>query len=113
MACALLEPLGESGESIQAADPTTEVDDVPRTSGPGSARSKRSDASKTTGGRPRSKKGAVVTLSSSYTCWRKVPESWLHSRPQVFANSTESHCYSHSYSSRLGYWMNNKELTNY
>ncbi|CAE7563228.1 unnamed protein product [Symbiodinium sp. CCMP2592] len=59
MACALLSPLGEGGESIQAFDGTAAepADEIQK--GPKSVRSKggRSDASKTTGGRPRSKKG--------------------------------------------------------
>ena len=85
MACALLEPMGESGESIQAFDGTGQEPPEAAASGK-STRSKggRSDASKTTGGKPRSKKGEVVMLSSSYTCWRKVPETWLHGRPKVW-----------------------------
>ena len=71
MATPFLETLGEHGESILATDI------VPEEKGPdvsASGRKPKSDGQAAK--KPRSKKSEVVMLSSSYTCWRKVPETW-------------------------------------
>ena len=73
MACALFDPVGADGEDLLAAEPVAEVVSISaRTSKSG--KSKASDKPK-----GRSKKNEVVMLSTSFTCWRKVPESRLES----------------------------------
>ena len=73
MACALLDPLGEHGENLLASEPVE--DDDAKASASARGKKPQSEGSKKSG---RAKKGQVVMLSSSYTCWRKVPEAWLH-----------------------------------
>ena len=73
MASAFFETLGEHGESILA----TEV--VPEEKGPDVSNSGKKKPTSEGAKRTRAKKGEVVLLSSSYTCWRKVPEAWLDS----------------------------------
>ena len=75
MACALLDPLGDSGENLLATEPVAAESDADGGLSV-SARGRKQQAA-TQGGAPkkRAKKGDVVMLSSSYTCWRKVPEA--------------------------------------
>ena len=73
MASAFLSMLGEGGESVIACEPVEEAE--PSISARGSkGKAKTSKADKSGPGQtPRSKKGQAAMLSTSYTCWRKVP----------------------------------------
>ncbi len=43
-----------------------------------STRTASARAAKAKGGPPKPKRGAVVTLSSSFTCWKNTPETYFH-----------------------------------
>ena len=76
MACALLDPLGDSGENLMATEDVQPGGDDDLRSVSRSARGRRAADQKAVV-KKRAKKGEVLMLSSSYTCWRKVPEAWL------------------------------------
>ena len=71
MACTLLDQVGEHGEDLLACEAAPSDVDV--------SASGRGRKPKSSGKEPktRAKKGNVVTLSTSFTCWRKVPEPRL------------------------------------
>ena len=70
MACTLLDQLGEHGEDLLAHDAAPSEAELSV-----SGRGKKPKAAKDT--KPRAKKGEVTMLSTSFTCWRKVPEPRL------------------------------------
>ena len=72
MACTLLGQVGEHGEDLLAAEPApSDIDNSVSARG-----SKKPKAVKEP--KARAKKNEVATLSTSFTCWRKVPEPGLN-----------------------------------
>ena len=72
MACPLFDTIGEHGEDLLASEVVeAELSQSGRTSKSGRP---KSACEKPKGG-TRAKKNEVVMLSTSFTCWRKCPES--------------------------------------
>ena len=72
MACALFDPVGEHGEDLLASEAVAEPELSVSARGSKTGKPK-SGAEKPKG--QRAKKSEVVMLSTSFTCWRKVPDS--------------------------------------
>ena len=85
MACALLDPMGEGNENLITTDAAPDDDGNDYQSSAGRSNRSRGAASGSRGGAPkkRARKGEVTMLSTSFTCWRKVPEPRLQAATYV------------------------------